>query len=212
MYEHKCLDCGVEWETKTNTRATYCKTCAMKFAHQGVKKKWDNEVRVKYYFFCATCSDVRISKNLDRDTIYCSDCSRRYLKRLKRTSIYFDFYTMTIKDNIVRHFKFCKECGHTEEVTKQYARTYICKTCRDKISGVTREKKSSRFKSKAASVKGIDGKHKISPEVKARFENKELEKFVEEIEKPSENNSVCIRPLTDKELDMIEQFLRSKDV
>lgn len=206
-YDHKCKRCGIEWTTKTDTKATYCRKCAMDFTHAGVKNKWDKIGRVAYYFFCAKCSDVRISNTLDRSTVLCSTCSRKHLRKIRETRIYFDFDTMTIKDSTMRYYKFCLECGDMKEVPKHRACAYVCKQCR-----VPTPKAKKRKRNNAASVKGVDGKQKISESVLNRIKGNTVEDAVIEDEVQYTDAKIVVRPYTRSEEDMIQEYLRGKDV
>jgi len=100
-----CIECGKSAQVKyADVEGRLCRSCASKdTTTTNIHRRWvDNTDRVRYYYFCPLCPNVReiVDK---RKTNYCNDCSKKVSKQHNIITYVFDF---TIMDYIGRHLKY----------------------------------------------------------------------------------------------------------
>lgn len=219
-FYHKCLDCEVEWSTKTDTQAIRCKTCAGKLIGSQMGKmsyKSDKE-KIVYEATCTSCGLVRTLKANPKNlkTTLCGTCSKRRTgKNYKRTPLMsLDVMNEMIKaSNKTIYFRICDLCPPETQVKKVVSSTNSghkpCNKHARKPSGEKRKKVTSYKKRKVkvtaetVSSLAIEKQRKINREHKAIIEEEKKAKSKAKVHTQEEMDKEIFKWLEDNKPSVI---------
>lgn len=204
-YKRVCSECNdiatVGYKPKPGIMCRQCRGKKQAKEMQGKNTKQEHE-RIRYYYFCMKCSDVRISV-AKRKCNLCLNCSRKYARKEKEPYIYFDFKEMKMKIP-KRYFVICPDCPSeiaTREVSKSmfsHRGLYVrCKECAIKA------KPKTYVKTKEQAIKETRVKHRVSKKASKEAIEREIEKNREHksnLKNEKKKSTTPEQKLTDKEM------------
>lgn len=192
-FYHKCLDCEVEWSTKTDTKAVRCKACAAKMfgSKTGKMNRKSDKEKVVYNATCTNCGLVRTLKANPKNlkTTLCSACSKR---RTGKSYFITPLMSLDAMNEMIKastktiYFRICDLCPPETQVKQVVSSTNSghkpCNKHARKPSGEERKRVTSYKKRKVkvtaetVSSLAIEKQRKINREHRAIIEEEKKAK------------------------------------